>query len=54
MVTPWDVYFCGLVGWMYHPGYSRDGAHPLTLEECADLADMMMAVRATRFVEELE
>lgn len=44
----WDIYFSGLVGWSLHPGYLRDGARSMTLDECADLADKMCEVRKCR------
>lgn len=44
----WDIYFSGIVGWSLHPGYLREGVRPLTLDECADLADDMMEVRQWR------
>ena len=36
------IYFAGLVGWRYHPGYQREGANPPSLEECAMVAELMV------------
>jgi len=44
----WDDFFGTLVGWAEHPGYYRENATKPTLEDCADMADAMMAVRAKR------
>lgn len=41
----WDAFFSGVVGWQLHPGYSRENVEPMTLEECAELANAMMKVR---------
>ena len=40
-----DMYFASLVGITLHPGYNRDNAEPLTLEDCADKAAEMMEIR---------
>lgn len=44
----WDLYFATMAGWMMHPGYCKDGSRPPSLEECADIADKMCAMRAER------
>lgn len=41
----WDIYFSGIVGWQMHPGYLREGAKPLSLEECAQVATDMVKER---------
>lgn len=46
--STWDVYYQMIVGWQFHPGYLRDNATPLSLEECAELADRMMEIRTCR------
>lgn len=46
--TIWDDFFCTLVGWTTHPGYNRENATPLTIEQCADMADEMMRIRNER------
>jgi hypothetical protein len=45
----WDNYFYTVAGWMHHPGYYRENATKLTLEESAIIADQMLAVRRSRF-----
>jgi hypothetical protein len=45
----WDIYFAEVAGWTFHPGYYRENATKPTLEECADIADEMLAVRRRRF-----
>lgn len=47
----WDDFFCTIVGWQKHPGYNRENATPLTIPECADLADEMMEERNKRQVD---
>ena len=48
----WDDFFCTLVGWTLHPGYSADyyrkNAAAPDLEECADRATLMMEIRRKR------
>jgi hypothetical protein len=44
----WDHYFLTIAGWMFHPGYYRENATKLTLEECASVADEMLAIRRRR------
>ena len=50
----WDLYFAQVVGMNLHPGNLRPNATPMTLEECAELADKMMEVRLCRFGQESE
>jgi hypothetical protein len=40
-----DMYFATVVGMAIHPGYSRDNVKQLTLEECAEVASKMVAIR---------
>lgn len=47
--TAWDIYFATLVGWQFHPGSRRDGSVPLTVPECAEIADLMLAVRRAKW-----
>ena len=44
----WDIYFATIVGMQLHPGYTREGTEPLTIEQCAQLADKMMEVKLCR------
>lgn len=44
----WDNYFAEVTGWTHHPGYYRENATKPTLEECADIADQMLAIRRKR------
>jgi len=51
----WDAYFSQQAGWTLHPGssfYREDGARP-TLEECADMATKMVAIRRERMKKDL-
>ncbi len=43
-----DIYFASLAAWCLHPGYTRDGVSPPTMEECADLAQYMLRIRDER------
>ena len=45
-MTAWQLYFATLVGMAMHPGYSREGMHRPTLEECAEMADRMVRLDA--------
>lgn len=44
----WDLFFMTVVGWQFHPGYLREGAEALSLEECALLADEMVRLKEDR------
>ena len=44
----WDAYFSQQAGWSMHPGYHRENAIKPTLEECADFATKMVALRQER------
>ena len=49
-----DFYFASFVAWRLHPGWSREGAAPPTLEEMADLVDQVMEVREKRWPQSQE
>lgn len=40
-----DIYFASIVSMTLHPGYNRENATPLTLEQAAQLALEMIEVR---------
>lgn len=45
----WDIYFGSITSLArFHPGSARDRA-PLTIKECAEAADEMLAERDARF-----
>ena len=44
----WSTAFTELVGWLYHPGYNREGTPKPTLDEIADTVDQMVLVRRER------
>ena len=45
----WVVFFSGIAAMAHHPGASRDGAVPLTMAECANVADAMLEEYRRRF-----
>ncbi len=45
----WDLYFCGVAGWRYHPGYTRSPETRNSIQECAEQADKMLAERRKRW-----
>lgn len=47
-MSDWDLYFTTVVGWQMHPGYLREGAKPLSLSECAAVADEMLLLKEER------
>jgi hypothetical protein len=53
-VNTWDLYFASIIGMNLHPGNNRDNATKMTLKECGDLADQMLAERERRFPEIVE
>lgn len=42
--TLFALYFSGLAGWRYHPGYTRKDSIPPSIEECAKLAAYMVRI----------
>ncbi len=45
----WDIFFAGVVSINLHPGTTRDKAQPRSIEECAQIADQMLAERVKRW-----
>jgi hypothetical protein len=50
----WDTYYAGLMSISLHPGTTRDNAVRRSEEECAAIADKMLAERDKRFPVEEE
>lgn len=44
----WALYFAQIAGINHHPGSGTKEHKKLTLEECADLADSMLAITKLR------
>ncbi|UOK21024.1 hypothetical protein [Chifec microvirus UA13_14] len=49
MESIWAVFFSSVVTMQFHPGASRGDSVKLSLSECADIADMMLAEFERRF-----
>ncbi len=47
--TAWDLYFSGVVAFACHPGFQREGTEKPTIEQCANIADQMLAERRRRW-----
>jgi hypothetical protein len=50
-IAAWDMYACAALTMALHPGSSRDGAVPPSIEDVAWVADQMMVERKKRFNE---
>lgn len=44
----WAMFFSAIAGWRYHPGAGTRGHEPLSLEQCADVADQMLELARKR------
>ncbi len=47
-MTIFELYFASIASWRMHPGYLRDGVEPPSLEECADIAELMELITVER------
>jgi hypothetical protein len=45
----WAMYFASVTSFQFHPGARRDGAEPLSIPECAVVADFMLTETLRRF-----
>jgi|GEM_PF-4727577 len=43
-----DIYFASIMAMTIHPGFNRDNCEALTIEEAANLADLMILEREKR------
>lgn len=47
----WSLFYMSVVGWTLHPGYQKPGSERLSMDDCARLADRMLAEYVYRFKE---